>query len=99
MDCNVGPRERIGRILMGLGGGLAAYTLSNEHKAWRVPLGILGGAALLTGLTRYCMFNRVLGINNCEGQELIHFKGSEKEENLGARLNRWQQEHGFTVEA
>ncbi|MBW5448783.1 DUF2892 domain-containing protein [Cohnella sp. CFH 77786] len=59
MKCNVGNTERILRISAGviiLAAGIAA-------RSW---WGLIGAAPILTGATRYCPANALLGIDNCE---------------------------------
>lgn len=58
MNCNVGKTEQAIRITVGaaiVGWGLCS-------KSW---LGLLGLAPIITGVTRYCPANAVLGMNNC----------------------------------
>ncbi|RKN81952.1 YgaP family membrane protein [Paenibacillus ginsengarvi] len=60
MNCNVGKTEQAIRITVGVaivGWGLYA-------KSW---WGLIGLAPIITGVTRYCPANAVLGIQNCDG--------------------------------
>lgn len=59
MKCNVGKTEQIIRISAGAG----IILLGIGFKSW---WGLIGLAPLLTGATRYCPANTVLGIDNCK---------------------------------
>jgi hypothetical protein len=65
---NVGPRERYGRIGIGILSGIGAVFLPAEAIV-RVALGIIGIVGLGTGVSRYCPVNRLLGIDNYGGAE------------------------------
>ncbi|MFC5530644.1 YgaP family membrane protein [Cohnella yongneupensis] len=59
MKCNVGKTEQIIRISAGVG----ILFLGISFKNW---WGLIGLAPILTGATRYCPANTVLGIDNCK---------------------------------
>ena len=59
LACNVGKAEQAVRIAAGVGILLAGL----YKKRW---WGLLGIAPIITGATRYCPANAVLGINNCK---------------------------------
>jgi len=59
LQCNVGKTEQVVRIAVGVSILLAGL----YNKKW---WGLLGIAPIITGATRYCPANTVLGINNCK---------------------------------
>ncbi len=59
MNCNVGKTEQIIRISIGAG----ILLLGLAYKSW---WGIIGMAPIITGVTRYCPANSILGIDNCK---------------------------------
>jgi hypothetical protein len=59
MNCNVGKTEQVIRIFIGVG----IILLGLAYRNW---WGLLGLAPILTGATRYCPVNTVLGIDNCK---------------------------------
>ncbi len=60
MTQNVGPADRIVRIVLGIAFAYGALALSG---AWVWVLGILAAVALITGVTGFCPLYRLLGIN------------------------------------
>ncbi len=68
MQCNVGSKERIARIGLGLlAGGVA---VSGSVSGWvQGILGVVGLAGLATGITRYCPVNQMVGYNGCAADE------------------------------
>ncbi|WP_274365090.1 YgaP family membrane protein [Paenibacillus thermotolerans] len=58
MECNVGKTEQALRIAVGASIVMAGL----YYKKW---WGLLGLAPIVTGATRYCPANAVLGIDNC----------------------------------
>ena len=61
--CNVGPRERVARIVVGVVAGLAAFAPMPAWGHW--VLGIIAVAGFVTGVIRYCPMNQLFGIDNC----------------------------------
>jgi len=59
LQCNVGKTEQMVRIAVGASILLAGLF----NKKW---WGLLGIAPIITGATRYCPANAVLGINHCK---------------------------------
>lgn len=59
---NVGPTERKLRFAGSVAAGAAALLLP-ELGAARVPLGVLSAMWMVTGLTRFCPMNALLGID------------------------------------
>ncbi|MEX1029435.1 MAG: DUF2892 domain-containing protein [Paenibacillaceae bacterium] len=59
MNCNVGKTEQVIRVTAG-----AIIILGGLYK--RNWWGIVGLAPIITGATRYCPLNSVLGIDNCK---------------------------------
>ncbi|HHT02671.1 MAG TPA: DUF2892 domain-containing protein [Firmicutes bacterium] len=57
MKCNVGKTEQMVRI----GIGLAILLLGFSSRRWWA---IIGLAPIITGVTRYCPANDLLGISN-----------------------------------
>ncbi len=60
MTQNVGPVDRIIRIVLAIAFAYGAVALSG---AWVWVLGVLAAVALITGLTGFCPLYRLLGIN------------------------------------
>ena len=66
--CNVGRTEQ--KIRIGAGAALvAAAAFAPLSRGWRIALGALGAAELITGTTRYCPASQALGINTCRADE------------------------------
>ncbi|UUZ82047.1 DUF2892 domain-containing protein [Paenibacillus sp. P26] len=61
MNCNVGKTEQAVRIAVGSAIVLAGL----YYRSW---WGLIGLAPILTGATRYCPANAVLGIQNCRAE-------------------------------
>ena len=59
MKVNVGPLERIARIILGV--GILSLTVVGPQTAW----GYLGLVPLLTGVTGWCPPYSILGISTC----------------------------------
>lgn len=59
MKCNVGKTEQVIRI----GSGAIIVLMGLYYRSW---WGIIGLAPIITGATRYCPLNALLGINNCK---------------------------------
>ncbi|MBA2939740.1 DUF2892 domain-containing protein [Paenibacillus sp. CGMCC 1.16610] len=59
MQCNVGKTEQVLRIAI----GSAIVVAGTYYKKW---WGLIGIAPIVTGTTRYCPLNAVLGISNCK---------------------------------
>ena len=98
MKHNVGPREQLFRITIGSAGVLGA-ALIPKLRRWRWLLATWGMANIATGLTRYCPSNQLTGIDNTEGNELIHFNDSLRvvRGRIGGQLNRLQRDIGATL--
>ncbi len=95
---NVGRNESKVRILLGVACLGAACTVE-RLGGWRWLLAASGAAELITGLTRYCPVNQALGIDNTQGDELVHFReDSGYGGTFGRRMNRLQQRIGFNVQ-
>jgi hypothetical protein len=94
---NVGPRERLFRIAAG-SAAVTAALLWPRGGAWRWLLGTWGVANIMTGLTRYCPSNHLLGIDNTRGEELVHFEPSPNgaRAQVSRRLNEVQRRLGLT---
>ena len=63
MKVNVGPLERIARIILGV--GILSLTVVGPQTAW----GYLGLVPLLTGVTGWCPPYSILGISTCRRGE------------------------------
>lgn len=59
MKCNVGKTEQKIRI----GAGVVIILAGLYFRSW---WGIIGLVPIITGATRYCPANAILGIDNCE---------------------------------
>lgn len=59
MQCNVGNKEQVLRIAIG---SAIVFAGAYYRKWW----GLIGIAPIVTGTTRYCPLNAVLGISNCK---------------------------------
>ncbi|MFD0713498.1 DUF2892 domain-containing protein [Paenibacillus sp. GCM10027626] len=59
MKCNVGKTERVIRISI----GAIIVLVGLYYRSW---WGLVGLAPIITGATRYCPLNTLLGINNCK---------------------------------
>lgn len=95
MKQNVGPREQLFRIGIG-SAALTAACLSSRLGGWRFLLGAYGLANLATAVTRYCPSNQLLGIDNTEGDEILHFDESLQDfrGKFGHRMNELQHRFG-----
>ncbi|HLE00956.1 MAG TPA: DUF2892 domain-containing protein [Bdellovibrionota bacterium] len=70
MTCNVGPKERYGRLAFGIAAGTAAVLISGP--GWlRGLLGVFATSGIFTGVTKYCPANQLIGIQNCEGGRML----------------------------
>ncbi|MDF2653505.1 MAG: hypothetical protein K0Q73_9310 [Paenibacillus sp.] len=58
MNCNVGKTEQVIRITI----GATIVFVGLYYRSW---WGLIGLAPIITGATRYCPANAVLGIQNC----------------------------------
>lgn len=65
MKPNVGSKERYVRIGIGLLSGVVALTLVKSRKT-SLLLGMAAASGIETGLSRYCLINEVLGIDNAK---------------------------------
>ncbi|MGE7687471.1 YgaP family membrane protein [Peribacillus simplex] len=59
MKCNVGKTEQ--KIRIGI--GFVIILVGLYFRSW---WGIIGFAPIITGATRYCPANAILGIQNCK---------------------------------
>ncbi|MBC5774168.1 DUF2892 domain-containing protein [Pontibacter sp. KCTC 32443] len=67
MECNVGLKEQKLRVLAGLALiGIGAYYNTK-------PLAALGIIPILTGMTRYCPVNQLIGYNGCTDKSVKDF--------------------------
>jgi hypothetical protein len=57
MDCNIGKIDRILRLVIGVALLLLAFQLQN------ILLGIVGLVVLVTGVIKFCLLYKLLGIN------------------------------------
>jgi hypothetical protein len=57
MDCNIGKIDRILRLVIGVALLLLAFQLQN------ILLGIIGLVVLVTGVIKFCLLYKLLGIN------------------------------------
>ena len=98
MKQNVGPREQLFRIAVG-SLALAGAALLPKLRGWRWLVGAWGLANLASGLTRYCPSNQLTGIDNTQGNELVHFDESLHgfRGRLGQRLNELQHRIGASA--
>ncbi len=70
MLCNVGPVERIVRLL--LAGAAAVPVLSGRQSPrFRRAASVAAAAELFTAVTRFCPANALLRIDNCRGPGLL----------------------------
>lgn len=95
MKQNVGPREQLFRIGIGAA-ALTSAVLLPKLGGWRWLLGALGLANIITAVTRYCPSNELTGIDNTQGDELVHFDDSLYgfRGRVGHRLNEFQHRIG-----
>lgn len=63
MKPNVGPNERYVRIGLGILSAIAAVTIAKSRKTSAL-LGAVAASGIETGLSRYCLVNTLLGIDN-----------------------------------
>jgi hypothetical protein len=98
MKHNVGPGEQLFRIGIGSAALVVAVLLPKLHR-WRWLLGAWGLANITTAVTRYCPSNELVGIDNTQGSELVHFDESLRgfRGRVGQRLNRLQRRIRATV--
>lgn len=98
MKHNVGRREQLFRVTIGSAAVLSAV-LVPKLRRWRWALGAWGMANIATGLTRYCPSNQLTGIDNTEGNELVHFDESLRgfRGRLAQQFNRLQHRIGATL--
>jgi hypothetical protein len=61
MKANVGPVDRLSRVIF----GLALLSLLLERQDPFRWFGLIGIIPLLTGITSYCPFYSLLGVNSC----------------------------------
>ena len=66
--CNVGRTEQKLRWAAGAA-LLGAAAFAPLSRGWRIGLGVLGVAEIITGTTRYCPASQLLGINTCRADE------------------------------
>ncbi|MBN2768006.1 MAG: DUF2892 domain-containing protein [Campylobacterales bacterium] len=57
MECNIGKIDRIIRVVIGVALIILAFLLSN------VLVGIVGVIVLATGIIKFCLLYKLLGIN------------------------------------
>jgi hypothetical protein len=57
MDCNIGKIDRIIRLVIGVALLLLAFQLQS------ILLGIVGLVVLVTGVIKFCLLYKLLGIN------------------------------------
>ena len=98
MKQNVGPREQLFRI--GIGSvALAGAALLPRLRRWRWLLGAWGLANIASAVTRYCPSNQLTGIDNTQGNELVHFNEylHDFRGRIGRRLNRLQRRIAATA--
>lgn len=62
MKCNVGKTEQVIRI----GIGIVIILFGIFFRSW---WGIIGLVPIITGATRYCPANAILGIQNCKVED------------------------------
>ena len=98
MKQNVGPREQLFRITIG-SAALISAALLPKLRGWRWLLATWGLANVTTALTRYCPSNQLTGIDNTQGNELVHFDESLQgfRGRIGQRLNELQHRLGATT--
>lgn len=65
MECNVGGLDRNVRIGMGIA-TLALGLFGPLGRGARIASLIIGATELITGATRYCPVNQLLGLNTCQ---------------------------------
>ncbi|MBE9914788.1 MULTISPECIES: YgaP family membrane protein [Paenibacillus] len=65
LNCNVGKTEQAIRISIGATIVLAGL----YYKSW---WGLIGLAPIITGATRYCPANAILGLQNCNGKRSLN---------------------------
>jgi hypothetical protein len=61
--CNVGPKERIMRLTVGLAAAVGIFFPLST--GFRVFLGVVAVAGLFTAISRCCPLNHLLRIDNC----------------------------------
>lgn len=59
MKCNVGKTEQVIRIVI----GSVIILIGLKYRSW---WGVIGIVPIITGATRYCPANAILGIQNCK---------------------------------
>ena len=64
MFCNVGPVERLVRLLLA-GAATVPVLAGRQSPRFRRRAAIAAAAELFTAATRFCPANALLGINNC----------------------------------
>ena len=98
MKQNVGPRERLFRIVIG-SVAVTGAALLPKLGGWRWALGAWGMANIATGLARYCPSNQLTGIDNTRGREFVHFNESLHgfRGRIGQRLNELQHRIGASA--
>ncbi len=65
MQANVGPTDRIVRIILGL---ILIGLFFVVAAPWKYVALVVGLVALATGLLRFCGLYRLLGINTCRAR-------------------------------
>ncbi len=59
MKCNVGKKERLGRLILGAG----VIAAGAYFGSWWGALGLI---FVVTGLIQWCPLSQLFGINTCE---------------------------------
>lgn len=62
MASNVGPEDRVVRIVAGLGLGALIY-FGNLTGATAIIVGVIAAYLLLTGLVRMCLLYKLIGVD------------------------------------
>jgi hypothetical protein len=62
LKCNVGPTERVIRMIA----GTVILLFGLAYRSW---WGLIGLAPLITGIIGWCPASRLLGISTCENEE------------------------------
>jgi hypothetical protein len=63
MKPNVGERESVGRIVLGIA-ALSAAIFVVRNPVAAALLGVVGASGVETGVSRYCPINDLLGVDN-----------------------------------
>jgi hypothetical protein len=63
MQKNIGPEDRVVRIVVGLGLALLIYLGTIDGRTAEIITGVLAAYLILTGLFRYCFIYRMLDVD------------------------------------